>query len=290
MARTIKVKFIFYKVETHGFSFENILSEICQNYNQEINIGGKDCRLLSKEPFSYVSCKALLFTHVRKLDLPPKISGSGEVEELALADDEGLGEHVVIAYHPEIKILAVQKNVYSLSMANVLQYIKSFYPELSFSVTPVLSKDAVERFARCSILRKVKIKISSPSDLSVLQGLDLSVNEHMFITETLKNDPCLEISTSMGRNKGSLSEKWRNMINKLNIFAKTPEGAEWVETLQVSGKEDEDAKLENIDLLAETKCEEKNIELEKRSINVTHLQRNACAVLMENYNELKAYL
>lgn len=247
---TAKVKFDFFSVRTaegNTISFEAALNELLAMPPEEssIKIDNTDCSvcdsLRQKEYYAF------LFSKIRMDRLPSCRKRNRDRRPLDLDDDEGLGEDMAIAYSPSLKIVSVQKNIHSMSANNIVKFVNEFFPQMQLSFLPIVKRDALERFARCGILKKARIKLQGTEDFSFLRNSNFSPEEKLTIQQMLM-EPYVEIVYSVGRKQTSLSE---NIKQKVFFWANHHRSEENnnVLAVEITGKEDEEARTVAIDLL-----------------------------------------
>ncbi len=281
------VKFDFFSVkidEASPVSFEEALNEMATMATEHrlCDIDGATCFLLESLPLTRYT--AYLFTKIRMNEIPSRTNIRGERTVLELDDDEGLGEDVSIAYSRDLNVVSVQRNRYSISANNIMKIVNDIFPELKAQLLPILRSDALERFTRCNMLKKLRLKIAGREDLSFISESNLSANEKLTFHELL-TEPYVDISFSVGRKNIALTEKIKNIASFFANYSRTS-GTDTVMAVEVSGKEDDSAVTSVIDLLQDRLIHIGNVEMNGRSINTNHLMRVACDAIAQNYQEL----
>jgi hypothetical protein len=279
-------RFDFYEVRTGdtALTLQQVLDDLLSREATErtCDIDGKVCCVI--ERLSQLNYIAYLFSKVRMDDLPQRTKLDGSRAPLELDEDEGLGEDVAMALDATLNIVAIQRNRHSMTPNNIARLINFFYPEIQISFVPILSRDALERFARCDTLRKLRIKLSGTSNCDFLNTNDLSANEKITMQEIL-SEPYVDITFSVGRKNMSLTGKIRRLAEFFSNFYRNG-GGETVLAIDVTGKENDDTPSMMIDLLSEKLTFEHDVEQDGRTINTNHLLRVACAAIATNAVEL----
>ena len=285
-----KIKFDFFRVQAidgNSISLKDALESIATMPPEErrVAIDGYSCFMTSS--LSQTRFSAYLFTKLRMDGLPPRTRINGERRPLDLDDDEGLGEDVALAYCEALNIVSVQRNRQSLSANNIVYFIHNICPEINFALLPIMRVDALERFARCQTLKKLRIKLAGRRDLSFLRNSPLTTNDKVAFQQMM-TEPSVDITFSVGRRNARLSEKISNFARTFTNIARSGE-TDAVLALEVSGKEFDDSPTVVIDLLQDKLIGIGDVEMENRTINTNHLMRVAGGVIFENYEELQQY-
>jgi len=276
-----KVRFHLFEVEQQEGDPDlgDALSQISAKPRDERSalLGDRQAILLDSSPGPRIS--AYLFTRVRMDGLPPKTGLDGRREELDLDEDEGLGEDLAIAYDKTLKVVAIQRNRFSLSPSNILQYISHYFEDVHIAINPIMSQDALERYARQSILRKARVKLASTTNLSFLRDKDISENERIMIQQILAS-PYVDLIFSVGHKKGGLPEWIKKLVGK--FIKEFQSGKDSIINIQITGKEDDDSESEYIDLLKERLTYEDDVDMTGRSIDTKQLMMSAKKSLSTN--------
>ena len=288
---TIRVRFDFYRVKhlsTNAVNFGQILDDLIKlsPNDAQAKIDGEACLISKSEKISgtFTQAVSMLFTKIRMDNLPQKAKASGERSPLDLDDDEGLGEDVAISYCQDLNIVAIQKNIHSLSANNILRLIKEVDPRCEVEFLPVLKEDALERFLKLKCLKKIRLKIDGTKDLSFLK--DQSLNNAMNL-QNLLSAPYLECTWSVGRRKKEIPEILSKFIEKIAILIKN-QRPEAICNLEITGRETEIDPSITIDLLEDRLIEQRNIPINDngRSVDIQQLLKAAAGVIFANYAEL----
>ena len=283
-----QVKFDFFQVqisEDSPYTFKETLDSISRLPTEDRikDIDGSSCFLIQNLIQQRYS--AYLFTKIRMDSLPPKTSVTGIRAPLDLDDDEGLGEDVAIAYNETLNIISIQRNRHSLSPNNIIRLIGMIFPEEHIKLLPILRTDALQRFANCNTLKKLRLKLAGCTDLSFLQNSPLSTNDKITFQQIM-TEPYVDISFSVGRKNSGLSEKIKSYASFFANLARS-EDNDSVLTVEVSGKENDDAPTAVIDLLQDRLIAVEEVNTSNRTIDTNHLMRSAINAIASNYEELQ---
>lgn len=180
----------------------------------------------------------LNFIKVRDEAMPGKINSDGVFTEIPLEENEYIGEDMTMLYSPEKKVIAVQRNYYSVSASKIEDYFNQMLiqyqiGDLTFKFEPII--DTSEHQMDNAIIRSISVSC-----------LDLSGDG---IKAAVRNDDIFgagRISITYGvgtqKKKASLDKK---ILNWLRYFV----GDKRFTKLQVGYKEDENSPVSVIDYI-----------------------------------------
>lgn len=284
---TIKARFDFYRVKPlsdTSVSFSQVLNEITSLSPNDAQacIDNDTCLISKSEQFG--KTLSVLFTKIRMDNLPQKTKATGERSPLDLDEDEGLGEDVAIAYNVDLNVIAIQRNIHSLSANNILKLIKEVVPSCDVEFLPIIKRNALERLLKFEQLKKVRIKFDGTGDLSFLQGesYNAQLNAQAFFEE-----PYIECVWSVGRKNIALSDKIKNFVIEFARKVKKDRPAA-LYNLEITGKETSEDPSITIDLLEDRLIAQREIPINPngRSVDIQCLLKIASEVIAENYTEL----
>lgn len=180
----------------------------------------------------------LNFIKVRDEAMPGKINSDGVFTEIPLEENEYIGEDMTMLYSPEKKVIAVQRNYYSVSASKIEDYFNQMLiqyqiGDLTFKFEPII--DTSEHQMDNAIIRSISVSC-----------LDLSGDG---IKAAVRNDDIFgagRISITYGvgtqKKKASLDKE---ILNWLRNFV----GNKRFTKLQVGYKEDENSPVSVIDYI-----------------------------------------
>ena len=206
---------------------------------------------------------------------------------LNLEIDDGLGEYIALAIHPDINVVSIQRNRLALSTNNIISYIKYFCDKnIDISLLPILKQDALVKFNSMGVLRKFRFKVAGTNDLSFLKNIKISTSEKLKL-EDYFSEPNIDITVSVGRSNSELEPRHRSLINSLlQVFSLTKD-QNIVKKIIVSGKEDEESDTEMVDLIRDRLSFEAEVKEENRTIDIKDLQRVAISSILSNMKYLR---
>lgn len=188
----------------------------------------------------------LSFVRLRQEGLPVKAKKNQAAVSLHLMDDEFLGENVAAVYDCKNHILAVQRNRDSLSFAGIQAYLTQLLgqPGKEISLLPVPMEKVFEKAGKAKIIKKITLKFASArtrkrKSISSFAGL-------FSYFDSFENSNNAVVSISVGRGKKSSlnCEMLQKTLSDIKEAGDTVTGAE------VTIKDDEEAKVEVLDLFS----------------------------------------
>jgi hypothetical protein len=186
--------------------------------------------------------------YIRKTNLPDRIDLATLVDEaLGLPPGQGLVERCHFAYRTDLEALALQASRYvrSETFAGYVSHVAN----APFELVLIVKRDAYQRLMRMRRIASVKVRIDNPPDAAEFTRLnDPGVTA---MADLLTNFGAAKIEVTLKReNRGyrTLSvDGVRQFIDRLRGRPDALEGS--VHTLSVTGKRDDEEKLELIDLI-----------------------------------------
>lgn len=140
---------------------------------------------------------------IRMDDVPPIISRSGEVDEVELDDDEGLGEETAFRYDTQTHVLAIQVNRAGVSAAKWAKFFEAVLGvEEAIVPTVVVNPNAADEIARLDVVRKIHVRYAGNTDARtvIAAGAGGTVAQ---IERLARTAPVFELTLGMGRERGS---------------------------------------------------------------------------------------
>lgn len=243
-----KIKIDFYKVvmhETAGVTFEAILQQVDALSTKD---RVKEVRFhqiwLSEFCTQPQFCEGDMI-RLRMSNVPIKGNLAGNVEEISLAHDEGIGEQTAFLYHIPTKVLALQSNQSGTSASVFAQY----FEEMSginqpIHLDPVLQIDAMERLLNMTSVSNFEVRVAGLENMNSLQNQDLGLKNFISLSETFRA-PTVSVKVSVGRKKKkSLDvEEIKHIARNL---ARMPQPC--VKKIRISGSTEEEENI-YLDLL-----------------------------------------
>ena len=283
-----KKYFDFFHISTEPhINLYEILNNIAQKEHSEKRLIVCDKVVTLKEFHFSKGVYTYLFLRIRMDSLPHLVKADGSVQPLNLEIDDGLGEYLALAIHPDINVVAIQRNRLALSANNIISYINFFCDEdINISLLPILKPNTFLKFNDMGILKKFRFKIAGTKDLSFLNNMKISTSEKLKL-EDYFSEPNIDITISVGRSNSELEPRHKSLINNLlNVFSLTKD-QNIVRRIIVSGKEDEESNTEIIDLVRDRLVYEADVKEENRTIDINDLQKVAISSILSNLKYLR---
>jgi hypothetical protein len=265
---TKKFKIDFYRVEIPdaGVSFEGILQQV-----DSLSTTDRVQEVRLHQIWLCQSSKRQQFwegdmIRLRMSDVPVKGSLSGNVEEINLADDEGIGEQTAFLYHIPTRILALQSSQSGTSPSAFAKYFEIMGGlNQPIYLDPVLQLDAMARLLNMHSVSRFEVRVAGLDHMGVLQNQGIGVQEFISLSEAFRA-PTLSLKLSVGRTKKKTLavETIKNVAKQLTRAAQRNQ--QNVKTLRISGSTDEEENVQ-LDLLKDRMREIVDINLgRQRSI------------------------
>ena len=283
-----KKYFDFFRIVTEPqINFYDLLNDIAQREHAEKRLIVCDKVATLKESTFSKGVYSYIFLRIRMDSLPPIVKADGTVRPLNLEIDDGLGEYIALAIHPDINVVSIQRNRLALSTNNIISYIKYFCDKnIDISLLPILKQDALVKFNSMGVLRKFRFKVAGTNDLSFLKNIKISTSEKLKLEDYFA-EPNIDITVSVGRSNSELEPRHRSLINSLlQVFSLTKD-QNIVKKIIVSGKEDEESDTEMVDLIRDRLSFEAEVKEENRTIDIKDLQRVAISSILSNMKYLR---
>jgi hypothetical protein len=207
---------------------------------------------------------------VRMHNIPTKADLTGKIEEIKLADNEGICEQSAFIYHPDTNILLLQSNKYGVSPGNFAQYFELIIgSNTSIYIDPVIQPDALQRLEKMNRVKIFDISIAALEDTSIFDNY--GIEEFANLT-TVYQAPSIniELKVSRKRNSSLPIEKVRNAARAL-LKISNKNGSQ-VKKIRISGSSDDDDSL-YVDLLKDRMREYIPISASKSQRNIPYLER-----------------
>nr|DAP84356.1 MAG TPA: hypothetical protein [Caudoviricetes sp.] len=279
MNRKVHVIFEYYKIHQTDlcFTFENTLISFLEQVQND-NIDNKKVLRYERNEKEVI----IIFAKIRMNNIPDKINVStGECSPIELCEDEGLGEKVVFIFNKDLNVVAIQKNINSISPVGIFNFIKKVVPSSSFDFSFVIRQDALLQYDKMKQIKRAKIKIDCSKDLSCLKGKEDSLFTKIAMQKVIDSS-FVEITFSMGVNSNEsvsslITSKFRDIASSLNKSS--------ICSMTVAGLDDE-GNSQTLDLLNYKLSDNQEIEIIKRNIDDATLIRCAKNAISNNINVL----
>lgn len=250
---------------------------------RQIQLDDKICMMLDDQ-ITIQGVHAYLFSRIRMDELPPVRGLDGQAELLELADDEGLGEDVAIAYDPVLRVVSVHRNRFAMSHSSIFDFVNN-RAHGQYSFEPIFDRNVMNKFAQMRVLKKTRIRFAGVQNFDFLDDEELSTNMKVSLTE-MAECPYIDITFSVGRKNQALPPWVRKMVS----LCATWRGGnnEDISTLEVTGADDDISTSHTIDMIGQRYIYTGEIHRRGRNIDTMQLMRIACASIIARRNELQA--
>ncbi|MEQ8467684.1 DUF6731 family protein [Coleofasciculus sp. E1-EBD-02] len=239
MSKTLKMD--FYKIEIPDSSIS--FREVLQNVHNLPN----DKRVREVRRHQVWLCEAYIHQHLwegdmirlRMTDIPIKGNLSGNVEEINLADHEGIGERTAFLYHIPTKILVLQSSQAGTSPQSFAEYFRRMGElDTEIYLDPVLQIDAMQRLTNIQTVRKFEVRTAGLDSMEIIKDQNVGVQQFVKMSEIFRA-PTLSVSLSIGhKKKSSLSvDTIKELAHKLTRISQ--QNNQNVKKLRISGSTDE---------------------------------------------------
>lgn len=200
------------------------------------------------------------FTRLRDTNIPNRAYINRKSEGIELKDNEYISEECNAIYDCSLGVLMLQRNIHSVSVSGIAEYLTKIINIKSIRVelTPILSKDVLEKIYHAKEYRKLTIKLAASNDVKQKSRAASSLFS-AFNSFNNYNGISAEITISAGRDKSKFLDyksvretlddiqNNRNQINKAVITCKN-----------------DDDRVEVIDLIDSVMQDKIHVVLEKR--------------------------
>ena len=186
---------------------------------------------------------------IRMTDVPVVASLTGELEQLELEDDEGIGEETAFLYHQQTRILVLQRNRLGVSAANLARYFSQLLNlEASIFCDPILAGDAFQRLQEMRLIKKFELRVSGIDRMNIFHDQNLGVEEVIALQEKFcAPNISIELSVGHRRDVSLIADRIKQTARSFLGFSNDPDGQ--VRKIEISGKYEDDGPTEVIDLL-----------------------------------------
>lgn len=206
----------------------------------------------------------LHFDRLRETNIPSKAKANSQVEPFELEDDEYIGEEVSALYDENNHILMLQRNKYSLGPDGIEEYLNLVWDNEKEKIylRPICPPDAFELARHASEYRRINIRFA---DLKIAQkdsfiGKFKSPLKKIISSFDEYEGMNAQISITVGNTKNlSLNEKTIN-----DTLDDIEENSELFSRAEIAKKDDDDTRVELIDLFSHKAHDFGSFRMEKR--------------------------
>lgn len=250
MATEHKVTFDFYHVRTtSGKSFSKVLANILTKTGRQRNEpidSGSQCRLHTAGQSGNLWHGEMI--RIRMNNLPPAASLDGDIDDLKLDDNQGIGLGAAFLFDSKRDVVVMQRNKHAISSRVFVRYMSAKGGCGEVRLLPIMSSNVWKRFNNMDQPKKLIVKIAPMEHMHAMKGSRHGV-EDIANLSTKIDAPIMEITASIGykRDRALSLHGVKAFINEL--LAISPDHSE-LDKLKIGGK-DENNESDEIDLLEE---------------------------------------
>lgn len=280
----------FYSVETpDGVNFRDLLAQAnaLPNDNSRVQeIEGIPYRLQELRHAGRLRLGDMV--RIRMNDIPIIVSLDGDVDEVELEADEGIGEETAFLYDNTTRVLAIQRNRFGVAPSK----FTSYFEELAGLDNPIIAamilrEDVARELGRLQVVREFHVRFASIKNPTLItQDRPGTKNAIKLLDDTA---PAVGITLAMGRKRGSLSVP--AVVDSAKKFLKWATGKvageEQVESIKVHGTFDDDSEAK-INLLEYRLVENADVPVDARSRRL--LYDNRRTAIREAFDRRRAEL
>lgn len=192
---------------------------------------------------------------IRMDNIPVKASLDGSIEDLALDDDEGIGEESAFVFDTELAVLVYQRNRTGVSSWRFGSYIDNFANlDEAVAIDPIIQSDAYRKIIEMDRQTRIELRCARVDNPEFWPGAD-AVSETMRRFSNLKAGN-VALTVSCGRGDAAMDRGVvRNIVDSLRGMARADHDHDRaLKALRVTGKTANDETLV-VDLLEDRMVE-----------------------------------
>ncbi len=287
MRKRVRADFFRVQLPTGAPPFTELLNRVLTNrprpLDRNIEIYGYTYRLhlLERIRNLWSGC----FIRIRMDDLPNVAELDGELRDLPLEADEGLGEETSFVYTPGYGVMVIQRNFQAVRPGTVETYLARLTEVEDLLLEPVIQADALEKLQRMQVVRNIDLSLATPTDPGVyrrLRSVAGALNTARYVGAAR-----ISVSMGMGRRKGSLNAARAIDIARRLFRVHRDQGQE-VQKIVVRGSRGfADEPMETIDLLSYRLVEEFGVETADRQLRGPAVRQELAQALRRQDDDLR---
>jgi len=265
---TKTVTFDFFRVQVEGTTLDTILNETFAEDEEERNemIRGHVYRLQELQKRGSLMVGEMLRLRMDDAALKARASG-GPPDLVPLLEDEGLAEETAFAFHPKLKVLALQRHKFGTSPWTLSGYLEQASGFSPIVFEPILEKGALQKLAKMNDIRAFDFQVAGANQ-EIYDGLGLGMKELGRLANRT-GAPQVRLRMSMGHATGSMAGDAVKTLARA-LFDRAAVGE--VTRIRITGR-DPSGELEPLDLLRHRMVEFAEIELDGK--RMPHVKRAA---------------
>ncbi|MCY9508548.1 hypothetical protein M5W68_20580 [Paenibacillus larvae] len=192
----------------------------------------------------------LHFVRLRDTNIPSTARQDGQVVPLELEDDEYIGEEVSALYDENNHVLMLQRNKYSLGPEGIEEYLNLLWnnDEETIYLRPICPPNIFELARRSAEYRKINIRFADLRQVNKGNILERFKSPVRQMIDSFKKyqGANVQITITVGNSRTSALDD-ETVSDTLNDIEENPE---FFSRAELAVKEDDDSRIELIDLFA----------------------------------------
>lgn len=226
-------------------------TETTYNYN------GEDARLQRIEKNTDDPFWKMQFLRIRKDILPGIATDEGDYNQLDLEDDEWIGEEVAVLYDESRYVLMLQRNRNSLSVSGLEKYFNYVLNDPTYIIKfkPIPIPENYRKLSSNELFRRVTINFTNTNNIDELLPQNSSL---LNVIKTANSFGAVSVSFTLSVGKGAAKDKTLSVEEVMQLTNLV--GIEGFSKLNVYKKENEDTKVEVVDLIQGKLSDEEEME------------------------------
>ncbi|WP_448266399.1 DUF6731 family protein [Nostoc sp. DSM 114159] len=206
---------------------------------------------------------------LRMDNIPVKGDRLGNIEDITLADNEGIGELTAFLYNPSTKILLFQNNQHGISPGAFAKYFEQMSDtNSSINLEPVMQLNFMERLANLKTIKELDIRIAGIDNIDF--GKNDSLKDFIDFADYLRA-PNLKLQLTSGR-KRNHSLSCDNVLETISNVFKNSRSQQSIKQLKVYGTNEDNDRI-MIDILKDRMKESIDIKSSSPKRNVPYPER-----------------
>ena len=189
---------------------------------------------------------------IRMDDVPRKANINGDIQDIDLNDDEGIGEETAFLYSPSTNTLLLQRNRHGISPSLFASYFKQKSNVQFTYLDPILRTDVFDRLRLMNVIKTFNVKMAGVTNPEYYKGVVNGINSIIDLKETY-SAPDITVKMSMGKRGGSLSLE-QVMSTIRDLLSNRTYHNDQIRNMVVTARESDENKFRNFRYPTGTYC------------------------------------
>jgi hypothetical protein len=142
------------------------------------------------------------FSRIQITNIPAQTSDDGLIPTI-LSDGSGLAHVAAFVYHPQTRVLLLQRNMLSVTPNRLMLYLCGADPSRMLAFSPVMTEDAIARF-QAGHARSFTVKFAGIDNLTGLDDQDTAAAQGARMIGEAYHGADVTITVSVGRRRGAM--------------------------------------------------------------------------------------